>query len=220
MYVFVVLTLRLMGKRQIGELEASELVVTIIISEIAAQPITDLGVPLVGSILAILVLLLLEICLSQLAYHSVWVRTALYGKPSMLYSKGKLHQKEMKEQRFNVGDLMEEIRNNGVVSLSQVEYVIMETNGKISVILRAEDNPVSPKDLQIKPEPVAMSYVIIDNGNLISANLKRLGLDKNWMEKQLKEHKIKHYRDVFYLSYEQESQNIVLIPKTPKGECL
>lgn len=218
MYVFVVVTLRLMGKRQIGELEASELVVTIIISEIAAQPITDLGVPLLGSILAILILLLLEICLSQLAYQSVGMRVALYGKPSMLYSKGKLHQKEMKEQRFNVGDLMEEIRNNGVATLEQVEYVIMETNGKVSVLLKAEDNPVSPKDLNLKTEPISMSYVIIDNGNLISANLKRLGLDKNWLKKRLDEHKVKHHRDVFYFSYEQGSGKTVLIPKEPKGE--
>lgn len=213
MYIFVVVTLRLMGKRQIGELEASELVVTIIISEIAALPITDLGVPLSGSLLAILVLLLLEICLSQLAYRSVRVRTALYGKPSMLYSKGKLHQKEMQEQRFNVGDLMEEIRNNGVANLNQVDYVIMETNGKVSVILTAQDNPVTPKDMNLTVDPVAMSYVIIDNGNLISANLKRLGLDENWLHKQLQEHHIKDVGDVFYLSFEQGTGNTVLIPR-------
>ncbi|MBQ2614918.1 MAG: DUF421 domain-containing protein [Clostridia bacterium] len=213
MYVFVVLTLRLMGKRQIGELEASELVVTIIISEIAALPITDTGVPLVGSILAILVLLLLEICLSQLAYRNVWVRTALYGKPSMFYSNGKLHQEEMRKQRFNVGDLMEELRNQGVVNLNQVEYVLMETNGKVSVILSAEESPVTPQDMDISTQPVRMSYVLIDNGNLIRNNLKRLGLDERWVEKQLKEHKLSHISQVFYLSFEQGTGKIVLIPK-------
>ena len=213
MYIVVVLTLRLMGKRQIGELEASELVVTIIISEIAALPITDLGVPMAGSLLAILILLVLEICLSQLAYHSVKVRTALYGKPSMFYSKGKLHQQEMKKQRFNVGDLMEELRNQGIVSLDQVDYVIMETNGKVSVILSARENPITPEDLGLSVSPIPMTYVIVDNGNLISSNLKRLGLNQNWLNRQLEENNLKHIHDIFYLSFEQGTGKTVLIPK-------
>lgn len=213
MYIVVVLSLRLMGKRQIGELEASELVVTIIISEIAALPITDLGVPMAGSLLAILILLVLEICLSQLAYHSVNVRTALYGKPSMFYSKGKLHQQEMKKQRFNVGDLMEELRNQGIVSLDQVDYVIMETNGKVSVILSARENPITPEDLGLSVSPIPMTYVIVDNGNLISSNLKRLGLNQNWLNRQLEENNLKHIHDIFYLSFEQGTGKTVLIPK-------
>ncbi len=213
MYIFVVVTLRLMGKRQIGELEASELVVTIIISEIAALPITDLGVPMAGSILAILILLVLEICLSQLAYHSVVIRTALYGKPSMFYSEGKLHQQEMKKQRFNVGDLMEELRNQGIVSLDQVDYVIMETNGKVSVILSARENPITPEDLGLPVSPIPMVYVIVDNGNLISSNLKRLGLNENWLRNQLKENNLNDVRDIFYLSFEQGTGKTVLIPK-------
>lgn len=213
MYIVVVLTLRLMGKRQIGELEASELVVTIIISEIAALPITDLGVPMAGSLLAILILLVLEICLSQLAYYSVNVRTALYGKPSMFYSKGKLHQQEMKKQRFNVGDLMEELRNQGIVSLDQVDYVIMETNGKVSVILSARENPLTPEDLGLSVSPIPMTYVIVDNGNLITSNLKRLGLNQNWLNRQLEENNLKHIHDIFYLSFEQGTGKTVLIPK-------
>lgn len=220
MYVFVVLTLRLMGKRQIGELEASELVVTIIISEIAALPITDLGVPMAGSLLAILILLVLEICLSQLAYYNVKIRTALYGKPSMFYSKGKLHQQEMKKQRFNVGDLMEELRNQGIVSLDQVDYVIMETNGKVSVILSARENPITPEDLGLSVEPIPMAYVIVDNGNLIASNLKRLGLNQNWLNNQLKEHNLKDVREVFYLSFEQGTGKTVLIPKEKKKGVL
>lgn len=213
MYIFVVVTLRLMGKRQIGELEASELVVTIIISEIAALPITDLGVPMAGSLLAILILLILEICVSQLAYHSVKIRSVLYGTPSMFYCKGKLCQQEMKRQRFNVGDLMEELRGQGIVSLRQVDYVIMETNGKVSVILSASENPVKPEDLNLPVSPLAMTYVIIDNGNLIPANMKRLGLNQNWLTHLLNEHNIRHVRDVFYLSFEQGTGNTVLIPK-------
>ena len=198
MYFFVVVILRLMGKRQIGELEPSELVVTIIISDIAAMPITNLGVPLVGSMLAILILLL---------------RTLLYGKTIMFFQKGNLNQKEMQKQRFNLADLMEELRSNGVVSLDQVDYVLMETNGKVSVIMKAENSPVTPSDMKIKPEPVRMSYVIIDNGNLVYNNMDRLGLNDEWLEKQLKSKNLKEIRDVFYLSFEQDSGKTVLIPR-------
>ena len=218
MYIFVVITLRLMGKRQIGEFEPSELVVTIIISEIAAMPITDSGAPLLGSALAIMVLLILEIFLSYSAYKSVKLRTILYGKPSMLYQKGKLIQHEMKRQRFNVADLMEELRNNGAVSLSQVDFVLMETNGKVSVILKAEDSPVTPKDMSINPEPTHMSYVIIDNGNLVRSNMERLGLNDEWLKKQLHKEKLSCIKDVFYLSFEQNTGEVVLIPKEGKGQ--
>ena len=216
MYVFVVFILRIMGKRQIGELEASELVVTIIISEIAALPITNIGVPLSGCILAILILLIMEIFLSQAAYKSVSVRTVLYGKPSTLFKKGRINQSEMEKQRFNVADLMEEIRNSGAISLNQIDYVVMETNGKVSVILNAENSPVTPSDMNLKPSSVYMNYVIIDNGNLIKTNMERLGLNDEWLNEQLKKSKIDHIREVFYLSFEEQTGKTVIIPKELK----
>ena len=216
-YIFVVLTLRLMGKRQIGELEASELVVTIIISEIAALPISNPEISFIEIAVAILSLMLMEIIFSHLAYKCIPLRTLLYGKPSMFVEKGKLNQQEMKRQRFNIGDLMEELRNNGAVSLSQVDYVIMETNGKVSVILNSQSSPVTPANMNLKPEPPAMSYVIIDNGSLISGNLKRLNLSKKWLEHQLKIHNLEKVSQVFYLSYEQSSGETVLIPKENIG---
>ena len=136
MYIFVVVTLRMMGKRQIGELEASELVVTIIISEIAAMPITNIEVPLGTNITAMLVLMSLEVLISFFAFKSPRLRSFLYGKPSVFYENGKLNQDEMLKQRFNIADIMEEIRGNGVCTLSDVEFIVMETNGKVSVILK------------------------------------------------------------------------------------
>ncbi len=212
-YFFVVLVLRLMGKRQIGELEPSELVVTIMISEVAAMPITDVGAPLLVSLLAILILVMLEIFLSYFAYRSTKIRTIFYGRPSMFYENGRLNQQEMRRQRFNVADLMEELRNNGAINLNQVEYVLMETNGKVSVLLKSENSPVTPADLQIKTQPARMSYVLIDNGNLIRGNLKRLGLNDIWLDKLLKKNKLKKPKDVFYLSVEKDTGNTVLIPK-------
>lgn len=108
---------------------------------------------------------------------------------------------------------MEELRNNGAISLSQVDYVIMETNGKVSVIMNAQNSSVTPSDLNLNPEPVHMSYVIIDNGNLVRPNMERLGLNDDWLDKQLKTYNLKHPKDVFYLSFEQDSGSVVLIPR-------
>lgn len=213
MYIFGVGTLRIMGKRQIGELEPSELVVTIIISEIAAMPITDIGVPLIPCIIAILILMILEILLSFSAFKNPHIRTLLYGKPSTFYKDGAFNQKEMLKQRFNVADIMEEIRGNGICNLADVEFIVMETNGKVSVIQKQDKSCVTPEMMNIQTEPVRMSYIIIDNGTLIKSCLKHLGLNTEWLKKRLAEHNISHIRDVFYMSFEQHSGNVVVIPK-------
>lgn len=214
MYIFVVATLRMMGKRQIGELEASELVVTIIISEIAAMPITNIEVPLGTNITAMLILMILEVLISFFAFKNPRVRGILYGKPSVFYENGKLNQDEMLKQRFNVADIMEEVRGNGVCSLTDVEFIVMETNGNVSVILKSEKSPVTPEHLNIKTEQLRMSYIIIDNGILIRDCMKRLGLNDEWLRKQLDNYKLRNVNQVFYMSYEQETGDTVLIPKS------
>jgi len=212
-YFFVVLTIRMMGKRQIGELEASELVVTIIISEIAATPITNIDAPLATNVLAIFILMILEVVMSYLAFRMPKVREILYGRPSVFYKNGKLNQKEMLSQRFNVADVMEEVRSHGACSLSDVEYIVMETNGNVSVILKNESSPVTAKQLNIKTDTVRMSYIIIDNGNIIKECMDKLGLNEKWLKNKLEEHNIKRPEDVFYLSFEQMTGKTVVIPK-------
>lgn len=213
MYVFVVGALRMMGKRQIGELEASELVVTIIISDIAAMPITNTEVPMLVNIVGILMLMILEVVLSFVAFKSPRLRRFMYGKPSTFYKDGKFDQKEMQRQRFNVADIMEEVRGNGASSLAEVEYIVMETNGKVSVILKSEESPLTPKLMNIKTEPVRMSYIIIDNGNIIHGCMKMLGLNEEWLKRQLKDNGLKSASEVFFLSFEQNTGNIVVVPK-------
>ncbi len=213
MYAVVVGALRMMGKRQIGELEASELVVTIIISDIAAMPITNMGVPLITNIVAILTLMLLEIFISFGAFKSPRIRGIMYGKPSTFFKNGKFNQKEMLKQRFNVADIMEEIRGNGVCSLSEVEYIVMETNGKVSVILKQSESPVTPKQMGIETEPVRLSYIIVDNGLPIKSSMKQLGLNNEWLQKQVRENGLKCVNDIFYLSFEADTGKTVLIPR-------
>lgn len=216
MYIVVVGALRMMGKRQIGELEASELVVTIIISDIAAMPITNMGVPLITNIIAILTLMLLEIFISFGAFKSPKMRSIMYGKPSTFFKNGKFNQKEMLRQRFNVADIMEEIRGNGVCSLSDVEYIVMETNGKVSVILKQSASAVTPEQLKIETEPARLSYIIVDNGLPIRSSMKQLGLTEEWLQKQIKEKGLKNVNDIFYLSFEADTGKTVLIPREEK----
>lgn len=198
-YTFVVACLRVLGKRQLAELEPSELVVTIIISEIATDPIIDPGKPMATTLIAISILLFFEVVLSYLAYKRIGFRSLVYGKPSTFYSDGEINQKEMKNQRFNVGDLLQEIRNNGATSLSDVEYVIMETNGDVSVITNSDNRPLTPNDIGIKVPVTEISYIVIDNGYLLKNNLKRLGVDKKWVFEQLKNKGIYKISDVFYM---------------------
>ena len=195
MYSLVVLVLRIIGKKQLSDFEPSELVVTIIMSEVAAVPIQDTSQPLLSGALVILLLLIFEVFVSFIAYKNAKVRKAVYGTPSIFFEKGKLMEKEMEKERFNITDLMEAIRNNGLKSLDQVDYVIMETNGNISVI---------------EKEDKFISYIIIDNGKIYKNNLKKLGLDENWLFEELKKRNISSPQDVFYLSCDRDKNTVVI----------
>ncbi len=216
MYFFVVLTLRLLGKRQIGELEPSELVVTIVISEVAAMPIQDTSESLVSSLVVIFLLLILEVLLSFGAYKSFAARKLFYGTPSVFYEKGIINQKEMKKQRFNLNDLMECVRNTGATSLSEVDFVIMETNGNVSVIPKTEHRPVELSDIGLTAAPAQISYIIIDNGTINQNNLKRLGFNETWLAKQLKTKKIPDASEVFCMTADKSGE-VVIITNEKKG---
>ncbi len=209
-YVFVIVVIRIMGKRQIGELEPSELVVTIIISEVAAMPIQDNSQPVATALVAIVLLLIMEIIISFTAYKSRSLRKILYGTPSVLFSKGKINQSEMERQRFNVNDLMEIIRNNGASSLDEVDYVLVETNGNVSVLLNAQERPVTMKDLKLEALPVEMSYIIIDSGKINLKNLQKIGFDENWLMKRLEESSIKRVKDVFCMGANRNGEVFII----------
>lgn len=211
-YFFVVLTLRLLGKRQIGELEPSELVVTIIISEVAALPIQDVSQPLSGSLIAIFLLVILEIIVSFCAYKNFTARKFLFGTPSVFYEKGHINQKEMEKQRFNLNDLMECVRNTGATSLSEVDFVIMETNGNVSVIPNSQNRSVNISDLKLETSETLLSYILIDNGAVNLNNLSRLGFDESWLKKQLKIHNFSTPEEIFCMTATLDGETVI-IPK-------
>ncbi len=210
MFFFVVLIFRMLGKRQIGELEPSELVVAIVISEVAALPIQDTSQPLINSLIAIFLLVILEVWVSFGAYKSFGVRKVLYGTPSVFYEKGKINQKEMEKQRFNLNDLMECVRNTGATSLDEVDFVIMETNGNVSVIPSSQSRTVNTKDLNVNAQPTYLSYVIIDNGAVNYNNLKRIGMSEKQLKTRLKPYDIYDYKDVFCMTATKNGEIVVI----------
>ena len=152
LYLFIIVGIRLMGKRQVGELEPSELVLALLIADLAAVPMQDFGIPLLTGIIPILTLLCLTMALSVLTMKSVRFRAVLCGRPSIIVENGKLHQREMQKNRFTVDELMEELRMKGITDLNSIKYAILETNGQISVLPYAAQQPVTEAQMELHPK--------------------------------------------------------------------
>ena len=204
LYLLLMVGLRLMGKRQIGELEPSELVLTLIISDLAAVPMQDFGIPLVNGVFPIVILLCLSMVLSFINLKSVRFRAILCGKPAIIIRDGRLIQQAMNKTRLTIDELYEQLRGQGVTDLRTVKYAILETNGKISILLYAQENPVTPKNLGTPvQDDVLLPILLINDGRVMTDNLRASGRDMNWLEKQLKSRKLSSPREVFLLTVDE-----------------
>ena len=196
--------LRLMGKRQIGELEPSELVLTLIISDLAAVPMQDFGIPLSRGVIPIIALLCVTLLLSIFTVKSIRFRAFICGRPSIVIKDGKLCQQEMLKNRFTLDELSEELRVQGYSDISKVKYAILETNGQLTVLLNAEEQPVTAVQMGLTPEEPGLPAIIISDGRLLEDNLKKRGLDDKWLEKQLEHNHVRRVKDVFILSVDEQ----------------
>ena len=206
LYLLIIAGIRLMGKRQVGELEPSELVLALIIADLAAVPMQDFGIPLLTGIIPILTLLCITMALSVLTMKNVKFRAIVCGRPSIIVENGTLHQREMQKNRFTVDELMEELRMKGITDLSTVKYAILETNGRLSVLPYANQLPVTAEQMNVTPEDVGLPVVVINDGRVIERNLHTRGLDRNWLDKQLAQHKRKQPSDVFLLTVDEQNR--------------
>ena len=213
LYLLIIIGIRLLGKRQVGELEPSELVLSLIIADLAAVPMQDNGIPLLSGIIPIFTLLSVTTVLSILTMKSIRFRALICGRPSIIVANGKLRQREMRRNRFTVDELMEELRFQGIVDLSLVKYAVLETNGHLSVLLRESEHPVTAAQMGLAqvPDP-GLPVILINDGRLIKHNLTGRGLDQNWLKKQLSAHHIKQYQDVFLLTIDENDQ-VYFVPK-------
>lgn len=203
LYLLIIAGVRLMGKRQVGELEPSELVLALIIADLAAVPMQDFGIPLLSGIIPIMTLLCITMLISILSMKSIRFRALICGRPSIIVENGKLHQREMAKNRFTVDELMEELRMKGITDISTVKYAILETNGQISVLPFSNQKPPSAMDMNTPVDEGGLPIVIINDGRLLDHNLKRRGYDQVWLEKQLQLHGAKKAEEVYLLTADE-----------------
>lgn len=215
LYLLIIVGIRLMGKRQVGELEPSELVLDLIIADLAAVPMQDFGIPLLSGILPILTLLCVTMILSVLTMKSIRFRAVICGRPSIIVENGEINQREMRKNRFTLDELSEELRCQGLTDLSSVKYAILETNGRVSVIPYANQRPVTAEQMSLFPNDVGLPMVIINDGRLLEHNLKNRGLNQTWLEKRMAERGIHSVKDIFLLSIDEQNR-IYFVPQEVK----
>ncbi len=197
LYILVILAIRFMGKRQVGQLQPAELVIAIMISDLASIPIESSNTPILYGVIPIFTLIGAELLLSWFCLKNNKFRRLLSGESSILIYKGKILEDELKKQRFNLEDLLEELRQNNIPDISQVDYAILETSGQVSVIPKASAQPLTPADLNIIPNEKNYPCTIISDGILNADKLKRSGKTKSWLNSQLKKNNINKIEDVF-----------------------
>lgn len=205
LYLLLIVVIRLLGKRQLGDMEPTEFVVTLLIADLASVPMQDPGIPLLAGIVPILTILILEISLSMLSFYFIGFRKLLCGMPIILIENGKIIPNNLKRTRITPDELTEHLREKDVVDLTKVKYAILETNGQISALLESQSQPVTPKDLNLKTDDEDLPITIISGGKLLEHNLKISGHDRNWVAKLLLKYHTTQ-KNVFLLTVTRENQ--------------
>ena len=211
-YAGLVLLMRLMGKRQLGDLELSELIVTILISEIAAHPILDESTTLLGVFVPAVTLMGLEYLLSFVAVKSVRLRGILEGKPSLLVVRGRIDQTQMRKNRITPDELAEALRADGILDLRDVQYAVLETTGKINILPTPQQSPVTAGQMGVDQPDPGYPVIVINNGRVMSDNLRLLGRDENWLQKQLRNNGLSSPREVYMMTADSED-GVFLAPR-------
>lgn len=185
LYFVVVVAIRLMGKRQIGELQPSELVITILISEVAAIPIQDNSLPLISAVIPVMILICLEIFFSVINMKSITMRNAFSGKAVTVIKNGEIDQKKMKSLRFTIDDLLAALRQQDVFDIDEVDTAIVETNGTLSVFKKTEKQTLTAEMLSLTPNDRGIPQVLISDGKIIKENIGVYGITLRDIEKHL-----------------------------------
>lgn len=199
LYIIVIICLRLMGKRQISELQPSELVVTLLISDIASIPMQNTAQPLLSGVLPIILLVSCELIISTIMVKSMRFRRFVCGKPVVVINDGNIQQDEMKRLRMTTEDLSEQLRQMNVFNISEVAFAIIETNGKMSVMKKATEEPPSAKDLGINVPAESLYTVVVSDGEFSDYSLQLTGVSRDWIQDILKGKKI-NLKDVFIMT--------------------
>ena len=188
LYLVLIAVIRLMGKRQIGQMEPSEFVVTMLVANLASIPMQDSGIPLFSGLVPILTVLGIELVLAVLSMHSIRVRKLLCGKPVILVENGNILQKNLRKTRVTLDELTGHLRLNNVLDVKSVQYAILETNGSLSVFPYPQERPASAKEAGVQTKKQYLPLTIVSDGVLLTENLQKAGKTKAWLDKLLQQH--------------------------------
>ena len=204
-YIFVLVVMRLMGKREIGQLQPFELAIAIMIADLASIPMTDPGIPISNGIISILGLLLMHLIISIINMKSIKAREIICGRPTILIYRGKIDEKALKKERFTINELEERLRGNNVTSLGDVEYAILETSGQVTVIQKPEKRNTIPEDFNIFPEYEGIPYDLVIDGKIMDDNLNALGKNRKWLRQEVEKFKMKP-EEALVVTYDGKGQ--------------
>lgn len=194
LYLLLILVVRVMGKRQIGQMEPTEFVVTMLLANLAAVPMQDNGIPLASGLVPMLTVLGISLILSVLAYQSIRMRRLLCGKPVILVENGTICQRNLARTRIHLDELTEHLREQGILDLTTVKYAILETNGLISTFLYPKDAPATAKDAGITVKDAFLPYTLISDGHLLPENLHLAGYNRHWLRRQLEKRNLQPHQ--------------------------
>lgn len=190
LYILVLVVMRLMGKREIGQLQPFELAISIMIADLATIPMADTGIPISNGIIPILGLLLMHLLISIVNIKSIKARKIICGKPAILIYRGRIDETVMKKERFTINELQERLRGNNVINIGDVEYAILETSGQVTVIQKPNKRTTIPEDFNMMPEYEGVPYDLIVDGKIMYDNLKVIGKDYQWLRKEISKFKV------------------------------
>ena len=191
LYIFVLIIMRLMGKREIGQLQPFELAISIMIADLVTIPMADVGIPIFNGIIPILGLLLMHLLISILNIKSIKMREIICGKPRILIYRGKIDEEALRKERFTINELQERLRGNNVMNLADVGYAILETSGQVTVIQKPEKRNTIPEDFNIIPEYEGITYDLVVDGRVMYKNLEKIGKNYQWLQRELAKLKVR-----------------------------
>ena len=209
LYITVIVAIRLMGKRQIGDMQPSELVITLLISEIAAIPLQDKDQPLINGIVAVFLLVILEIGVSALTLKCFAARKLLSGKSVVIIKNGTVDQQAMRDVRMTVLDLIELLRGQSVFNIEDVSFAVLEANGNLSVMLKGEKQTACAEDLKIRNKPDALPLPVVSDGKIISESLDALAVNKETVKEIISANRIA-MKDVFIMTLDRDGKYSII----------
>ena len=206
LYFAILISMRIMGKRQLGEMEISEFIVAALIADLAATPLQDIGIPLLNGLVPIIIMFCFEIIIAGLNMRSIKLRKLTYGRPEIIIRNGRIIREAMHKNRFTLDELMQELRAQGLTDTAQVEYAVLETNGQLSIILKSGDQPVTASQMGVVGDDVSYAHIIINEGRILDNNLELLGRDRRWLSNELKRQNFRSADEVYILTLSESGR--------------